>query len=116
MQPITVYVDETCNLCQFMKRTFMRIRHPRRAAVVEWRHYHEAPCGIGDYNCGDAMKVQTPDGQLYQGFYAVRVLVGYTWLAFLQPLLYIPGIPPLGEKAYAWVARNRYRLFGKREG
>jgi predicted DCC family thiol-disulfide oxidoreductase YuxK len=49
--------------------------------------------------------------QLLHGFYAFR------WMAWrlpplwlLAPLLYLPGVPSLGQRAYLWVARNRFRL------
>jgi predicted DCC family thiol-disulfide oxidoreductase YuxK len=60
----------------------------------------------------DEMHVLTADGgQLYHGFGAFR------WLAWrlpalwpIAPLLYIPGIPVLGQRLYLWIARNRFRL------
>jgi hypothetical protein len=58
------------------------------------------------------MHVLTPDGRrVYHGFAALR------WLAWrlpllwpLAPLLYLPGIPSLGQRLYLWIARNRFRL------
>ncbi len=60
----------------------------------------------------EEMHLLTPDGKrVYHGFTAFR------WLAWrlpllwpIAPFLYIPGIPTLGQKAYLWVARNRYSL------
>jgi predicted DCC family thiol-disulfide oxidoreductase YuxK len=60
----------------------------------------------------EEMHLLTPGGrQLYHGFRAFR------WLAWrlpllwcVAPLLYLPGIPTLGQRAYLWVARNRFRL------
>ncbi len=50
-------------------------------------------------------------GRVYHGFGALR------WLAWrlpllwpLAPLLYLPGVPALGQRLYLWVARNRLRL------
>jgi hypothetical protein len=31
-------------------------------------------------------------------------------LWILAPFLYVPGVPTLGQAAYLWVARNRFRL------
>jgi hypothetical protein len=28
----------------------------------------------------------------------------------LAPLLYVPGVPALGQKLYLWIARHRFRL------
>lgn len=60
----------------------------------------------------DEMHILTPDGrELFHGFRAFR------WLAWrlpllwpLAPLLYIPGVPSLGQRIYLWIARNRFRL------
>lgn len=60
----------------------------------------------------DEMHVLTADaGTLLHGFTALR------WLAWrlpllwpMAPLLYIPGIPSLGQRAYLWIARNRFRI------
>ncbi len=58
------------------------------------------------------MHVLTPDSRrLYHGFAALR------WIAWrlpllwpVAPLLYLPGVPWLGQRLYLWVARNRFRL------
>ena len=58
------------------------------------------------------MHLLTPDGKhVYHGYGAFR------WLAWrlpllwpLAPLMYIPGVPQLGQKVYLWIARNRFRL------
>lgn len=60
----------------------------------------------------EEMHVLTPDGRgLYHGFTALR------WLAWrlpllwpFAPLLYLPGVPKLGQRLYLWIARNRFRL------
>ena len=60
----------------------------------------------------EEMHVLTPDGRgLYHGFAALR------WLAWrlpllwpFAPLMYLPGVPALGQRLYLWVARNRFRL------
>lgn len=107
--PLVAYYDESCAMCQASRRFVTRVQ--RRKAPIEWRSLDDAPaCGLDGHDCGDAMKVRTPDGRLHEGFYGVRMLLGRTWLAFLKPLLFIPGVPWLGRRAYAWVARNRYRL------
>jgi predicted DCC family thiol-disulfide oxidoreductase YuxK len=64
------------------------------------------------------MHLITPDQQrVYRGFQAFR------WMAWrlpllwpLAPFLYLPGVPLLGQKAYLWIARNRYRLVPCQDG
>lgn len=110
MGRLIVYYDEHCAICQAMKHWFMRLT--RGLVSIEWRHYESVPvCGLGDYQCAESMSVQTADGTIYRGFFAVRFLVRYTRLFFLAPLLYVPGMSVIGQKAYQWVARNRHRLF-----
>jgi predicted DCC family thiol-disulfide oxidoreductase YuxK len=59
----------------------------------------------------EEMHVVPPNGEIRHGFGAFR------WLAwrlplmwFLLPLLYIPGAGKMGQRAYLWVARHRFRL------
>ena len=49
--------------------------------------------------------------RLYQGFYAVRRFARATpYLAPISPLLYLPGIPALGERVYAYIATRRHDI------
>lgn len=44
----------------------------------------------------------------HRGFYAFRRLLWFSPLMWpLIPLFYFPGVSLLGERIYAWVARNR---------
>ena len=57
------------------------------------------------------MHVVAREGKMHSGYYAIRwILWRLPMLCWIAPFLYIPGIPPLGEKAYLWVAKNRFRL------
>ena len=60
----------------------------------------------------EQMHLLTPDRKyVYRGFRAFR------WMAWrlplllaIAPLLYIPGVPKIGQRIYLWIARNRFRL------
>jgi predicted DCC family thiol-disulfide oxidoreductase YuxK len=60
----------------------------------------------------EEMHLLTPGGgRVYHGFAAFR------WMAWrlpllwpIAPLLYLPGVPWLGQRLYLWVARNRFHL------
>lgn len=60
----------------------------------------------------DEMHVLTPDRQhAYAGYSAFR------WIAWrlplgipVAPLLYLPGVPWLGNRVYLWIAKNRMSL------
>jgi predicted DCC family thiol-disulfide oxidoreductase YuxK len=59
----------------------------------------------------EEMHLLTPGNRLHHGFRAFRWLawrLPVFWL--LAPLLYIPGIPWLGQRVYRWIARNRFHL------
>ena len=66
----------------------------------------------------DEMHLLTPSGtHLCHGFGAFR------WMAWrlppcwlIAPLLYLPGVPWLGQRIYLWIARNRYHLVPCRHG
>ncbi|MGE5701472.1 MAG: thiol-disulfide oxidoreductase DCC family protein [Clostridia bacterium] len=114
MGEIIVFYDMYCVMCRFFKHWFQRLGRRGSDARVQWNHYTEAAaCGLNEKACGQALHVQTAKGEVEKGFYAVRYLLAYTKLFWLAPLLYIPGIPWIGVKLYAWVANNRYRLFGE---
>ena len=36
--------------------------------------------------------------------------------ALIAPFLYIPGVPWLGNKAYLWIAKNRFKLIPCKDG
>jgi predicted DCC family thiol-disulfide oxidoreductase YuxK len=65
----------------------------------------------------DEMHVLTPAGTLHRGFRA------FCWLAWrlpvcwpIAPLLYVPGVPWLGQRFYLWIARNRFHLVPCHDG
>src|ERR1700730_9251621 len=56
----------------------------------------------------EAMYVHVQGEPSYSGFYAFRRVLWSSPLMWpLIPLFYIPGVSFLGERVYAWVARNR---------
>jgi predicted DCC family thiol-disulfide oxidoreductase YuxK len=57
------------------------------------------------------MHLVRPDGQLRCGFFAVRHACRYMPLLWIVlPLLYVPGVPFIGQRLYAAVANGRRRL------
>jgi hypothetical protein len=84
--------------------SYVDVRDPEQLKTV--------PVPVEPGRALEEMHLVTPDGScLYHGFGAVR------WLAWrlpllwpVAPLLYIPGVPALGQKLYLWVARHRFQL------
>ena len=66
----------------------------------------------------EEMHLLTPDGaRLYHGFGAFRWMawrLPALWL--IAPLLYLPGVPWLGQRIYLWIARNRFHLVPCHDG
>jgi len=64
------------------------------------------------------MHVLTPDRKnALSGFRAVRWIAGRVPVMWpIYPLLFIPGMPKLGQRIYLWIARNRFRLVPCRDG
>ena len=59
----------------------------------------------------DEMHLVAPSGKVYSGFKAFRWMAGRMPLTMLLwPLLFIPGVPWIGQKAYLWIAKHRYEL------
>ncbi len=66
----------------------------------------------------EEMHLLRPDRQkTYVGFRAFRWMSWRLPLTLpIAPLLYIPGVPWLGDRIYKWVARNRFKLIPCRDG
>jgi predicted DCC family thiol-disulfide oxidoreductase YuxK len=116
-----VLYDGMCPLCQ---------RGVRILKKLDWFHQlHYQDCRDTEHlpSCAvpltqarmlEEMHVVTPDRQRAPaGFDAFRWMA---WrlppVAWLAPLLYVPGIPWLGHRVYLWVARNRYDLVPCKDG
>lgn len=66
----------------------------------------------------EEMHLVTADRRwVHHGFGAFRWMawrMPALWL--VAPFLYLPGVPRLGQKAYLWVARNRFKLMPCKDG
>jgi len=60
----------------------------------------------------EQMHLVAPDRErVYRGFAAFQWMacrLPLLWAIF--PLLYIPGVPNVGQRIYLWIARNRFQL------
>ena len=55
------------------------------------------------------MRLETPDGKIYGGFFAFRKLVWLVPMLYVMiPLVYFPGSGLVGPWVYRWVASHRY--------
>jgi predicted DCC family thiol-disulfide oxidoreductase YuxK len=104
--------DGHCRMCTREARRLARIAGRE---AVDARSFQEDGAldpfpGVTHSACMKALHVIAPDGAVYAGAEAVARLAAraplWGWLAFGY---YLPGVRFLAERAYAWVAKNRYR-------
>jgi predicted DCC family thiol-disulfide oxidoreductase YuxK len=70
--------------------------------------------GLSYEACMEAMWLVAPDGRLFRGFEAaVRAVATRPLLGLIASAYYLAGIRQFCDWSYAWVAANRYRIFGK---
>ena len=110
-----VLYDGLCPFCQRAVRLLKRLDWLRQTHCQDCRDTaHLPPCAepLEPKKLLEQMHVVTPDRKhALAGYRAVR------WMAWrmpltlpIAPLLYVPGVPWLGNKLYLWVAKNRYDL------
>lgn len=110
-----VLYDGMCPLCQRSVRILKRIDWLHQLHFQDCRDTANLPKSavpLDPKRMLEEMHVVTPDRErVYAGFKAFR------WMAWRMPMtawfawmLYLPGVPWLGNKVYLWVAKNRYDL------
>lgn len=120
MSATVVLYDGTCPLCQ---RSVAVLRRLDWLAALEFRDARvpaNIPGDLSGIPVGrfmDEMHVREPSGRVTHGFKAFRAIarrVPLLWLVW--PLLFVPGVPWVGQKIYLWVAKNRYNLVPCKDG
>ena len=110
---VSVLYDGACGICRASRARLEALDLLRRLVFVDIRD-SAAMARLPRVRMEDAertMHTLAPDGSLALGFGALRRIARegpLLWLAL--PLLYAPGVAPLGERVYGWIARNRFRL------
>jgi predicted DCC family thiol-disulfide oxidoreductase YuxK len=105
--------------CPFCTRQSQRLARLARPSVVETVDFQEPAVlnrfpGMTYEACMKAIHLVTPDGRVFRGPEAiVRALATRPIFAWIVPLYYIPGLRQFLNAVYAFVARNRYRFWGK---
>jgi predicted DCC family thiol-disulfide oxidoreductase YuxK len=110
----TLIFDGACGLC---RRTVGVLdcldvldRIQFRDALADWPQIHIRFPDLNQQDCLAAMYAVTANGAVHVGFDAYRALawsMPALWLA--APLLYAPGVPAVGRRAYAALAGRRHR-------
>lgn len=107
---ITMYYDDACVLCSTEAHN-MQARNPQAIELIPVDKGLDMLQAAG-FNRADAMTylcVQDSNGDWYTHMDAVRLLyktANVSWASWL----YLSVIKQLGDFAYPYVARNRYRI------
>jgi predicted DCC family thiol-disulfide oxidoreductase YuxK len=110
-----ILYDGQCPLCLKSLALLKRLDWLHQLSYVNIRERDNLPARnppLDPDRLLQEMHLLTPHGgRLYHGFEAVRWIAWRlppVWL--LLPFLYLPGMAKLGQRAYLWIARNRFRL------
>lgn len=118
-QAETLFYDGTCALCH--RAVKFVLRHDREGSLFRFAPLGGAafqemvPSGLRE-NLPDSVVVKTGDGQLLvrsDAFLHIFARVGGAWSALGKLLRVIPR--PARDAVYDFVARVRYRIFGRKK-
>ena len=123
--PITLVYDRECELCGKTRQILAKWDRRRRIRYLAFqdRAFQELfpdldrsdPEGVWPYDEPPrSMLFIDGHGNLHQGVAAFRSLLPYLSGGWILLLLFrLPGVPWVAVRFYEWLARNRYRIFGR---
>ena len=109
---IAVLYDAACHLCRRSMFVLLLCDHLHRLRAVNFRDAmlrkkYAPDIPLKDLDRSMHIKIQASS---FSGFDAFRKIANHLPALWpLVPLLYIPGIPPLGRRIYRYIAENRNR-------
>lgn len=118
IHPAVLLYDGHCRLCIAGAR---RLSDWARPGAIELANFQDRGVlarfpELTHGQCMQAMHLVEPDGRVFRAAEAVVAVLLTRGRAFAWArLYYLPGLRWLIERAYEWVARNRYRLVGRAE-
>ncbi len=108
---IAVLYDGGCGLCRRSIFFLKMLDHLARLTPVDFRTKKNRIRYAKDISEDDfdrAMHIRMPSGRYFSGFDAIRILSWHLPATMLfTPLLYLPGIAPLGRMIYKDIAESR---------
>jgi predicted DCC family thiol-disulfide oxidoreductase YuxK len=116
-----VLYDGQCPMCQKSVAILKRLDWLGRLAYHDARDTGRLPAAdvpLDSQKMLEEMHLLTPSrDRAYAGYRAFRWIAGRLPLAWaIWPLLFLPGVPWLGNRVYRWVAKNRYNLVPCHDG
>jgi len=112
-----VLYDGGCELCKRSVALIQQFDWLHRLTFADARDPANVPSGVEPSRLMAEMHSVSSDGSIAHGFTAFRRIareLPALWLIY--PLLFVPGVPAIGQKLYLWVARNRYHLIPCHDG
>lgn len=109
----TIFFDGNCNLCNGIVR-FIKRRMPRDQIQLKPLQFADAAStASGSDGVQEESLILVQNEKVYtMSTAALRVMMALGWpWRMLGLLLAIPA--PIRDWVYRWIARNRYRWFGK---
>jgi predicted DCC family thiol-disulfide oxidoreductase YuxK len=108
--PLTIYFDASCAICA------AEMRHMKSRDAAS--RLHLVDCSPAAFDDGPAARnalmaaihVKDAQGEVFVGVPAIRLCRSAVGLSSGSVLLDLPLVAPLADRAYALLARNRYRI------
>jgi len=114
--PASLLYDGHCRLCTRGAQRLVRWARPGSILLLDFQQpgVLERFPGLTRAQCMQAMQLVEPDGRVRSGPEAIvaTLLTRGFWFGWTR-LYRLPGLRFLVDRAYAWVARNRYRFMGR---
>lgn len=114
VRSFAVLYDGSCRLCRktvgVMAAVDAMDRVEIRDALTEWPEISARWPSLDQLQCLESMHVVRSNGKVYDGFAGYRALAWAIPLWWpLLPLLYLPGVPRIGQAIYERVAAGRLK-------
>ena len=105
--------DGDCGFCTASVHVIERFIRPR-CDIAPWQHTDIAAYGLTEADCTEAVQFVDADERVTSGSRAVMAMLRCApppW-PLVGAIGDLPGIALVADKAYRWIAQNRYRLPG----
>lgn len=114
--PLTVLYDGACPLCSREMAFMKRLDRKRRLRFCDFSNpdYDAAAIGIPVSELSAVIHAQWEDGTVITGVEVFRAIWQAVGLRLITQLSRLPVLDPLVRTAYAWFAKNRLWLTGRK--
>jgi predicted DCC family thiol-disulfide oxidoreductase YuxK len=116
--PLVILFDGHCRFCTQTAKKLARRFGPSRVIAANFQEEAvlAAYPGVAYEKCMKKMHVVAPGGKVYAGAgAAARLVREVRFVGFFGYLYYVPVLRQLLDVVYFFVAKYRYKLFGKAE-